>query len=130
MKLLKCTYIEESYVYLGVDRVTNAKVLQRMSKSKELLDTMKERKVQNLGHVMRGEKYEVLRIVLEGKIKGKRLIGRRQNSWLKDIRRWLGKTSNEIFKAAVNRTLKIIWIANLRRETASSSEEELIVAEY
>lgn len=101
-----------------VDRVTNAEVLERMSKSKELLDTVKERKIQYLGHVMRGEKYELLRIVLEGKIKGKRSIGIRQNSWLKDIRRWLGKTSNEIFKAAVNRTLKIIWIANLRRETA------------
>jgi len=63
-----------------------------MGKQKELLLTVK-RKMQYLGHIMRGEKYEFLRLVVEGKILGKRSVGRRQNSWLKDLRRWFGCTS-------------------------------------
>ncbi|VEN45339.1 unnamed protein product [Callosobruchus maculatus] len=68
---------------------------------------------------MRGQKYELLRVIIEGKIQGKRSIGRRQNSWLKDIRRWFGCSSLDIFRMAVSRTTLAIWIANLRKETAS-----------
>ena len=31
--------------------------------------------------------------LLEGKVEGKRLVGRRQNSWLKDLRRWFRRTN-------------------------------------
>jgi len=63
---------------------------------------------------MRGEKYELLRLIIEGK----RSVGRRQNSWLKDLRRWFGCTSIEIFRAVTSRIMIANWIANLGRETA------------
>lgn len=50
-----------------------------------LLNSIKERKRQCLGHMMRGSKYEVLTVILDGKIAGKRFAGRRQNFWLKDL---------------------------------------------
>lgn len=100
-------------------RVTNEEVLRRMGKDKELLSTVKERKLKYVGHIMRGDRYEVLRLVIEGKIEGRRSVGRRQNSWLKDLRRWFGRTSIEIFRGAVSRTIIAIWIANLRREKAA-----------
>lgn len=115
----------EMYAYRRMLRVswtahkTNIEVMQQMGKHKELLTTIKERKLQYLGHIMRGERYEILRLIMEGKIQGKRSVGRRQNSWLRDLRRWFGQTSIEIFRAAVSRTTIAIWIANLRRETAS-----------
>lgn len=115
----------EMYAYRRMLRVswtehkTNVHILQMMKKDKELLLTIKERKIQYLGHVMRGSRYEILRLIIEGKIDGKRSVGRRQNSWLKDLRRWLGRSSTEIFRAAVSRTILVNWIANLRRETAS-----------
>lgn len=101
------------------ERKTNVEILNRMGKNKELLLTVKERKLQYIGHIMRGERYEILRLIIEGKVEGKRSVGRRQNSWLKDLRRWLGRTSTEIFRAAVSRTMIANWIANLRKETVS-----------
>ena len=101
-----------------IDRITNIDVLDRMHKNKELMSTIKERKLTYIGHLMRGDRYEILRLIIEGKIQGKRSVGRRQNSWLKDLRRWLGKTSAEIFRAAISRVTIANWIANLRRETA------------
>lgn len=109
----------EMYVYRRIlrisliDRVTNIEVLNRLHKRKELLTTTKERKTLFLGHIMRAP-----RLIIEGKIEGKRSVGRRQNSWLKDIRRWFKRSSIEIFRAAVSKTTLAIWIANLRQETA------------
>lgn len=100
-------------------RVTNDEILIRMNKQRELMNTIKVRKTQYIGHVMRGERYELLRIIIEGKIKGRRSVGRRQNSWLKDLRRWYGCSSAEIFRAAVSKATIAIWIANLRQERAT-----------
>lgn len=100
-----------------VQKVRSTDVLTRMNKERELL-TVKIRKTQYFGHIMTGPKYEILRLIIEGKIKGKRSIGRRQNSWLKDMRRWFGCSSNHIFRTAVSRVRLAIWIANLRKETA------------
>ena len=101
-----------------IERVRNIEVLDKMHKNKELMSTIKERKLRYIGHLMRGDRYEILRLIIEGKIQGKRSVGRRQNSWLKDLRRWLGKTSAEIFRAAFSHVTIANWIANLRRETA------------
>lgn len=115
----------EMYIYRRilriswVQRVSNVEVLNRMRKQKELMLTIKERKTRYIGHIMRGKKYELLRLIIEGKVQGKRSIGRRQNSWLKDIRRWFGCSSIDIFRMAVSRMTLAIWIANLRKETAS-----------
>lgn len=95
---------------------SNIEVIQQMGKHKELLTTIKERKLQYLEHIMKGERY-ILRLIIDGKIEGKRSVGRRQNSWLRDLRRWFGQTSIDIFRAVVSRATIAIWIANLRRET-------------
>jgi len=70
--------------------------------------------MQYLGHVMRCDKYEILRLIMEGKVQEKRSVGRHQNSWLKDLRRWFA----EILCAAVFRATIAMWIANLRQERA------------
>ncbi|KAF6217287.1 hypothetical protein GE061_001641 [Apolygus lucorum] len=115
----------EMYIYRCIlriswmDRVTNVEVLRRVGKSVELLLTVKERKTQYNGHVMRGDRYELLRLIIEGKIEGRRSVGRRKNSWLKDLRRWFGFTSVEVFRVATNKLELATWIANLRLETAN-----------
>lgn len=124
MSLEKKINAFEMYIYRRIlriswtQRITNEEVLNRMRKQRELMLTIKERKTRYIGHIMRGEKYELLRMIIEGKIQGKRSVGRRQNSWLKDIRRWFGCSSLDIFRMAVSRTTLAIWIANLREETA------------
>ncbi len=95
-----------------VQKVTNNEVLVRMKKDRELLFTLKKRKLTYLGHVLRGEKYEILRVILEGKIVGKRSVGRRQNSWTKDLRRWCACSTIELFRKAASKIQTALWIAN------------------
>lgn len=56
---------------------------------------------------MRGPRYEVFRLTIQGKTEGKRLVVRRQNSWLRDLRYWFGMTSVEIFRAVVSKVAMI-----------------------
>ncbi|CAG9837313.1 unnamed protein product [Diabrotica balteata] len=72
-----------------VNRVTNVEVLRRMRKDKEVLNTIKARKLQYLGHVVRRERYNLLQLIMQGIIQGRRSSGRRRISWLNNLRAWL-----------------------------------------
>ena len=100
-----------------VERVTNVEVLRCMKKEREALLTIKKRKLLYMGHVMRGEKYQTLQVIMQGKIQGKRSMGRRRNSWLKNLREWYGCGNNELFRAAVSKIKIALMIANLRSGT-------------
>lgn len=64
-----------------VDRVTNETLLERMEKEKEVMKTIKRRKLEYLGHIMRNDnKYKLLKSILQGKVVGKRGPGRRRIS--------------------------------------------------
>lgn len=96
------------------EHVTNEEVLRRMKTERELMRTIKIRKLAYLGHVMRNEKYSLLQLVLQGKIEGRRPPGRRRTSWLKNLRQWYGMTSVEVFRAAVNKVKIALMIAQIR----------------
>lgn len=97
------------------DKVRNETVLQRMNTERELLHIVQRRKMEYLGHVMRGEKYELFKLILNGNIEGRRSAGRRKLSWMADLRRWFGKSTQEILGAAVSKISIIRMIANLQR---------------
>ena len=46
-----------------VSRITNIEVLNRMSKEKEVINTIEIRKLHYLGHVMKGERYTLLQTI-------------------------------------------------------------------
>lgn len=97
------------------EHVTNDEVLRRMKKCQEIINTVKERKLQYFGHVVRHpEKYKLLKIVLEGKIEGKRGPGRRRISWLKNLRQWFNQSTKSLFRAAVDKVRIAIMLANVR----------------
>ena len=96
------------------ERVTNEEVLRRMGVSCEIVNTIKRRKLEYLGHIMRGPKYALLQLIVQGKISGKRSIGRRRASWLKNLRDWFGCSNVQLFRAAVNRVRIAMMITNLR----------------
>jgi len=86
------------------DKVTNEAVLQRINKERELLTTIKKRKSAYFGHIMRADKYEVLQLIIQGKIEGKRGIGRKKCSWLRNIRDWTGiRDTAELMQCARDR---------------------------
>ena len=66
------------------DRVTNEEVLQRVNEERNLLDTIKRRKKNWLGHILRGQ--NMLRDVLEGKMNGKRGRGRPRTGMVSDLK--------------------------------------------
>ena len=68
-------------------RETNEEVLRRVNKERELFDIIKKRKTAYLGHIMRNKKYKFLQLMIEGKIEGKRGMGRKKMSWLRNIRK-------------------------------------------
>lgn len=97
------------------DHVTNLEVLMRMSKEKEILNTIKVRKLEYLGHIMRNEnRYQLLQCILQGKVEGKRSAGRRRISWLKNLRSWFSTSTTGLFRAAVNKIKIANMIANIR----------------
>ena len=97
------------------EKVTNSEILRRMNKEKEVLYTVKSRKLQYLGHIMRNEcRYKLLQNILQGKVCGKRGVGRRRTSWLKNLRVWYSQTTTELFRAADNKIRIAQMIANVR----------------
>ncbi|KPJ12975.1 hypothetical protein RR48_01846 [Papilio machaon] len=62
---------------------------------RELLQTIKKRKVAYLGHVLRHKDYDLLQLIMMGKIAGKRRTGRRKKSWLRNIKEWTNIASVE-----------------------------------
>lgn len=98
----------------GIEKFLDEEVLLKINQNTEILTTLKRRKIANLGYVMRGDKYQILKSIIEEKFFGKRSVGSHQNSWIKDLRRWLGCLSLEIFWGVVSRIQIAIWIAYLQ----------------
>lgn len=94
--------------------ITNEEIINRIGKKKEIVQTLKERKLQYLGHIMRHDKYRLLQLILQGKIEAKRGRGRRRHSWMKNLRDWFGLTTTQLFRAAVNRVRIAMMLADVR----------------
>lgn len=94
--------------------ITNQAVLNTINRDQELLTTIKKRKTSYLGHIMRNDKYNLLRLIIEGKIEGRRGVGRRTMSWLRNIRAWTGMNVQQLLRAAQNREYFDVVIANLQ----------------
>ena len=93
---------------------TNEEVLARVKRNRELLTTVKRRKTAYFGHVMRSDKYKFLQLLIEGKVEGKRGIGRKKMSWLRNIRQWTGlKDIGELVHTAQDRIRMSAIIANI-----------------
>ncbi|KAL3267530.1 hypothetical protein HHI36_011652 [Cryptolaemus montrouzieri] len=91
-----------------VEHVTNEDILRRTGLiDRELFENIKRRKIGYLGHVLRGERYHFQRLILQGKIEGgKRGVGRRKLSWLRNIRQWTGiQDFQTLQNAAINRII-------------------------
>lgn len=80
----------------------------------KLFSQSKKGKLKYLGNIMREFKYQLLQLVLQGKIEGKIYLGRRRTSWLKSLREWFHCTSLDLFREAVS-TIRIdVMIANFQ----------------
>jgi len=60
--------------------------LERIGKKAEILRNVKIRKLHYFGHIMRGKKYEMLRLIIQDKIEGKRGRGRPWITWIQNLK--------------------------------------------
>ena len=73
----------------------------RAGVERTLLETVKRRKISYLARIMRGKKYELLRLIIQGKIEGRKGRGRGKISWLNNIRKWTRvKSAGDLMRAA------------------------------
>ena len=69
-------------------------------------------------------KGQMLRLIMQGKIKGRRNVGKRRISWLRNLRDWYNCSSIELFRAAANKVKIAMMVSNLRWGMARKEEEE------
>ncbi|CAG9837970.1 unnamed protein product [Diabrotica balteata] len=92
-----------------LQKIRNSTILERLSKTTEIIKSIKQRKLEYFGHVMRGPEYRLLQNIMQGKIAGKHSPGRRKTSWLKNLRDWYSVDTSMLFRVAVKK-IKIAMI--------------------
>ena len=84
------------------ERKTNASVLEQLGlKAPQLLNLIKKQKLSYFGHDKRHNKLE--RLLLEGTCEGRRGRGRPRKRWRQDIGEWMGVSTVEAGRQALER---------------------------
>ena len=82
------------------EQKTNGEVLHKMKTKRSLLNTIKKRKCQYFGHIIRGN--GVQRLLTEGRINSRRGRGRPRTMWTDSIKEWT-KIYNDCIRVAQHR---------------------------
>ena len=85
----------------GMDRPEFAKFQQAIEPHKDLLTTVKRRKLQWYGHVSRSS--GLAKAILQGTVKGGRRQGRQRKRWEDNIGEWTGLEFAKSLRAVENR---------------------------
>ena len=85
-----------------IKKISNRWVLEMASTERSILDTIKKRRIGYFGRVLRAPKYELIKLIIRGKIEGwHRVPGRKKILWLRNVRQWIGlKTVQELMRVA------------------------------
>ena len=84
------------------ERKTNANVLEQLGlKAPQLLNLMKKQKLSYFGHIKRHNTLE--KLFLEGTCEGRRGRGRHRKRWTQDIGEWMGVSTVEAGRQALER---------------------------
>ena len=84
-----------------VDRKTNEWCLNKASMTRQLLVTVKLRKLKFFGHIVRHSSLE--KTIMEGQMEGRRSRGRQRLQWIDNIRMWLQAPVSECRRLALER---------------------------
>lgn len=101
------------------DHISTENILRCKGKQKEVIITIKVRKLQYFGHIMRHQgRYQLIQyyntLNTTRKVLGKRGMGRIRVSWSKNLRTRFSMTPNQLFRTAVNKVNIVNMVANFR----------------
>ena len=80
---------------------TNGEDLHKMKTKRSLLNTIKKKKCQYFGHIIRGD--GVQRLLMEGRINGRRGRWRPRTMWTDNIKEWTNISYNDCIRVAQDR---------------------------
>jgi len=80
------------------DRITNEEVLKRVGEERQIMNLIRSRKRNWMGHILRGE--SLMKEVVEGRMEGKRTRGRPRKGMLDDL---IGSSFGDMKRRAENR---------------------------
>jgi hypothetical protein len=89
---------------------TNEWVLEKAGTKRELLATVKWRKLAYCGHVMRKHGDSLEKQIMQGTLPGSRSRGRPRTSWIENITQWTGLTVGQLIRKVENKD-KWRWFA-------------------
>lgn len=61
--------------------IRNTEMLRRIKKEEEIVNIENRRKMSYFGNISKNEKYELMRLFIQGKVEGKKGLERRRTSW-------------------------------------------------
>ena len=82
---------------------TNEWVLRKTGVKKELLDTVKARKLAYYGHTVRKQKSCLEKEIMQGTMPGARRRGRPRTAWMDNIKTWIGLSVEESVRMTEDR---------------------------
>ena len=80
---------------------TNEEVLNKMKTKRSLLNTIKQRKCQYFGHIIRRDNLQ--RLLMDGRINGRRGRGKLRTIWTDNIKEWTKLPYNDYIRVAQDR---------------------------
>ena len=85
------------------ERKTNEWVLEKACASRELLESVKRRKMSYFGHIMRKADPCLEKDVIEGTTPGRRRKGRPRTAWIDNVKVWSGMTLEQALRSTADR---------------------------
>ena len=82
------------------DKIKNEKVLRKINIKNRLLNTIKTKKLKYFGHITRQNGDSLQKIVLDGKVNGRRGRGRPRTSWSDNVSKWTGLSYHQAVRQA------------------------------
>jgi len=113
----------EMYIFRRLGRIpwtelmSNIKVLERLQLKREILQTIKRRKMTYFGHVARHP--SLLKTVLQCDVDGKRCRGRPRRKWTDNLKEWSGLDMKGCYNVAQDRESWRSIVGNLRTGDAT-----------
>ena len=85
------------------DKKPNSEILKELEKERELYGIIVKRKLTYFGHMSRNTNSSITKIIVQGKVEGKRGRGRPKISYMDNVRLWTGMSTQSVFKATLDR---------------------------